>query len=442
MEFKVLGRKISVGKSVSTPLNSPSTSLQSFDSAYWQSFGSTATYKFGQYHNWVEDYKKCPPLKSILDKLNTAFTNGNTLIVDKVSEEVVDVESIEKILAQPNPIQTQTQFEAQRNDYLALYGWCIVMNFRPSGGRLLDPLSVSSRWVLPNEDLTVTWYDKPYYTSDRKNLIKKITYQIGGVQYAIDPKDCFLYTHVSASYVDSSIVPCSPLMGLEYPIGNVTKAFEAEKNLLAHNGAMKIISNDTTDSAIGSSKFVDPEAVEDLKNGYKNYGHQNNQYPFLLTNLHLKVQDLTPPLSDLGLEDIVDANTKEIAQRLGIPTDLLNVGENSKYENQNIAERSMYQNTIIPMAKHIYEQETMDLLEGTNYKIISSFDHVAALQEEEGRKAKAAKDWSIADKNDWQSDLMTRNQILERRGDEPVSGGELYYSQWIKQQENGNEAEA
>jgi hypothetical protein len=427
MKLKVLGREITVNKAAT------STDVQSYQPTFWQSFGSSAVYKFGDAHDWVSDYFKCPPLKSIIDKLNTAFTNGNTIVVNKSTlKPAMGVQSIQKILEQPNSIQTQTQFEAVRNTYLTLYGWAIVMKFKPNGFEN-DPLAVTSRWVLPNEDLEIKWSKSPFYTTSRKNLIQSIKYNVGGISYPLNPKDCFIYTHLNASYVDGGALPSSPLCGLEYPIGNIIKAYKATGNLLENNGALGILSNDAVDKTVGTIPMISTEAKEQLQSDYRGYGHQNGQNKIIITSLALKWQQMSLPIKDLMLQEIKEEDTLAIADRLGYPKDLLNIGASRTYENANQAGVDLYQNTIMPQADHVYEQETMDLLEGTNFRIIADFDHVAALQEDEGRKAKASKDWSAADKTDWESNLLTRNQILERRDLPKIEGGDMYYTEWMAQ---------
>jgi hypothetical protein len=429
MRIKLLGREVLINKAAT------SVPVSDVPYSYFSSFGGNANYVFGENHKWVEDYKQCPPLKSIIDKINTAFTNGNTVILDKTTKKPVEnLKSIESILSNPNALQTQTQFEAQRNTYLALYGWSIVLKFKPVGYEK-DPLAVASRWVLPNEELIIKWNENPIYTNNRASIIKSIHYRFNGRNYPLDVDSCFVYTHLGAPYLGGNVVPSSPLLGLEYPIGNIIRAYKATGNLLENNGAMGILSNDAVDKTVGSIPMIDNEAKEQLQEDFRGYGHQNGQNPMIITSLPLKWQAMSLPIRDLMLSEIKEEDTLAIAERLGFPKDLLNASANSTYENAKQAAIDLYQNTIIPMADHIYEQETADLLNGTNYEIVGNYEHVAALQEDEGRKAKAEKDWASSYKVYWESDLMTKNQILELRGIEKVVGGDVYYSQWLKQNE-------
>jgi phage portal protein BeeE len=126
---------------------------------------------------------------------------------------------------------------------------------------------------------------------------------------------------------------------------------------------------------------------------------------------------------------------------MGYPYYLLGEGENRTYDNAPQDEKFLYNNTIIPEAEHFNAQRTKYLLPDTEgVKIMSDFSHVAAMQEDEGKKAKAAKDWAGTYKIYWESDLMTRNQILEAQDMKKVTDGDLYKSEWDKKIQNeGNE---
>ena len=426
----------------STPVGSPLTSSGLTDT--FQLIGGGYTYSFGKKNNFLEDYRKCPPLSSIIGRKTNAFTNGEVRIVDRdTGEEAKNMGSWYELLENPNPLQTQTQFESQLYTYLHIYGYAIVMKTKPYGYEK-DLASISGLWVLPNDNLNITWNENPYYLTTKQNRIKKIEFNINGRLYPIRKEDVYMFTHLNACYTGNINLPDSPLCGLEYPISNIILSYEASGSLIKNNGAMGILSNKGEIPGIGHAR-VGNDDIEQLQRDYsRKYGLGKDQFKVIITSMNLDYQQMGMAIKDLMLSEQNEENTKVIADKLGYPTDLLGIGSSSTYENANQASKDLYDMTIIPEAMHFYTQFTEMLFNGMemNVRLDSDYSHVPAMQEDEAEKARAAKDWSYAYEKYWKSDLMTRNQILEEQDKEPIEGGDLYYTEWLKTLENGQEGEA
>lgn len=426
-----------VGVLKSLPVSTPYRADLQRD--FFQLIGGSASYKFGGKNDFLEDYQKCPPLSTIIGRKTNAFTNGDTKIIDKnTGEEVKDGGKWYKFIENPNPLQTQTQFESQLYTYLHIYGFVVVLKVRPFGftGNDMPPQAL---WVLPNKYLDIEFEKTPYIYTTKQNRIKSISLTYEGRTYAIEKDDCYIFTHLNACPTGNVNIPDSPLSGLEYPIKNIILAYEASGSLIKNNGAMGILSNKGEIQGIGTSK-IDRESIEDLQRDYRlKYGLGKDQFKVIITSLNLDYQQMSMPISDLMLSEQIEENTKAIADKLGYPADLLGVGGNRTYENASQAGKDLYDMTIIPEATHFYQQYT-ECLFGTDMvlSVEADFGHVPAMQEDEADKARAAKDWSYAYEKLWKSDLMTRNQILEEQGKDPILGGDLYYSEWLQTINNEN----
>jgi len=404
---------------------------------YFQLIGGGNSYVFGENNNFLSDYCKCPPLSTIIGRKSNAFTNGVTTIVDKKSgEEAKGVDNWYKLLDNPNPLQTQTQFESQLYTYLHIYGYAVVLKSHPFGYEN-DPTSLSAMWVLPNQHLDIKWSESPYFHTTKGNRILSISFDINGRKYPIRKEDVYIYTHLNACPTGNVNLPDSPLCGLEYPIKNTVLAYEASGSLIKNNGAMGILSNKGEIQGVGTSK-IDRDSINELQSDYRlKYGLGKDQFKVIITSLNLDYQQMSMPIKDLALSEQIQDYTKAIADKLGYPADLLGIGGNRTYENANQASKDLYDMTIIPEATHLYQQQTECLFgKEAPYEIVVDFSHVPAMQEDELNKARSARDWANTYERYWKSDLMTRNEILELQEKPPVASGELYYSEWLKTIEN------
>lgn len=422
----------STNKAVATSLPNASQSADNFISlasrAKW--FGRSAGISFDG-RNWINDFHKCPPLSTIIGRKARAFNNAEIQIVNRNTLEPIEsgLNDAWALIDNPNPYQDRLNYEAMVYSMCQIWGRCFVLKVNPYGMNGMP----SALYPLPEENLKIEWTKKPYFMTNKEESIKSIRYCFGGYEYALDPSEVFMYTTANACYTKDYNLPDSPLCGLEYPISTIIHAFESANDLLVNHGAMGILSNKGQAPGQQMTSKLNNKDVEGLQRDYKNkYGLGRDKHSMIITTLDLDFIPISLPIAELMLSEQIAENTKIIADKLGYPADLLGISENRTYENAAQASSDLYDMTIIPDAKNFYLQHSRLVFGSNEMIILPNYNHVAAVQEDEAEKARAEKDRSYAYEKLWKSDLYTRNQILEMEEKEPVEGGDIYYSQWLK----------
>ncbi len=159
--------------------------------------------------------------------------------------------------------------------------------------------------------------------------------------------------------------------------------------MIRNRGALGILSNDSKDG-IGSTLPIDPTEKSNLQKEYKGYGITGGQNQIIITNMALKWQKMGVDINKLRLFEEVKEDAIKIAEAYNYPPELL-VFENSPTlfgENKKQAEKSWYQNSIIPeMQEKISAMNKKFQTEKKSYHIVGSFDHLPIFQKDKNDEA-------------------------------------------------------
>jgi phage portal protein BeeE len=136
----------------------------------------------------------------------------------------------------------------------------------------------------------------------------------------------------------------------------------------------------------------------------------------------VKWQQTAISTRDLMLFEEHESSTVDIADRFGYPAYLLGVKDGT-FTNTLEAEKSLYQNTIIPDSVAIDESlnEGLKTLEN-NIEIKNDYSHIESLQQSEQERSQARKSMNEACKIEWDNGLITLNEWRERLGDDTIAG--------------------
>jgi len=325
----------------------------------------------------------CTPLSTVIDKVGSLFSKGKYYVVDKDNNELESYDNIRNLLNNPNVLQTGKQFSKQVEMCLKLFGYCPIYTLRATPQAL-----PSQMWIIPPELFHLISTGKLFKQSDLKEIIKRAYISWGGEGIGLEPEDYFIIYDSEAiitSLDGGEIEFRSVADGLSFPVSNWVAQMAASNTLIVHGGPKGIIySNDSSD--LGNATLSNDER-EDLNNKFKSkYGLVGKAFSILVTKAKIGWQPLNYDSGQLKLHEEDVRCTNKISNAIGLNPNVFN--SDSKYENQEAAERKAYQGLVIPDSELIAEAFTKNLCpEGCFIKI--DFSHVEVLQKDRKESASA-----------------------------------------------------
>jgi hypothetical protein len=331
-------------------------------------------------------YKECPPLNYILNQKNLQLTNGR-FVCNRVFENdkrtPVRDKSLRRILDYPNPLETGKQFIARLNTILKLFRYCPVLKVKAAG---FESEGVQQLWILPPHKCKIKLYkNKPFPASVQDAIERFELIGDDGKTAVLNVDDIYFFTSQDVS-IESCILPESILEPLRYPINNIIKNYEARGVITERRGALGILSPDGADSA-GPTNAT-PGQKKDLQNDYRKYGLNKDQWQIIISTISMKFTPMSMNIKDLMLLEMNEDDIMTLCAALGFKFQLLPWGSKTAFANQNIGEKSQYNNFTIPEADNLMFQFTdcteVDLL---NIEYRLDYSHVESLQADEKQKS-------------------------------------------------------
>lgn len=379
----------------------------------------------------LKAYTECPPVAAIINRKAQAYINGKTWVMDSKGKESRshDAKKIRALMARPNPLQSWKQFEAQKKVYVEVFGWSAMLPIIPKGFERYGAIEASSMWNIPPSMLNIEESTKLFAQKDLRGMIKSMKLVYKEVEVEIDPNQIHIFRDITPSF-DTMIFPESRTRALEMPINNIIGAFESRNFLINNRGPLGILTRDNTgnNEYTPSIPMTDSEKVS-LQNEFKRYGLRRKQWHYIITTAALKWQSMGVATKDLLLMEEVQESAKSICDAYGYPPHLLGLLDPT-FDNQNTAEKGLYQNTIIPEAESIYEE--WNNVFGTAERgldIQKDYSHLPILQEDATAKATARRVLDEALEKEFKNNLITLNRWLELIGEDTRGPeGDKYYS--------------
>jgi hypothetical protein len=374
-------------------------------------------FKYKDYASCVKAYDKCPPVSAIINRKAQAFINGKTWVLNSVGKEAqgTQAKKMRAILAEPNPLQSWSQFEAQGYIFQQLFGFNIILPIKPFG--FTDPLDTSSMWNIP-----ANWIDvratQERFTRAGVTALEDIVVSYGGNRTILKLADLIIIKDFTPSF-STLTFPGSKIMALEMPINNIIGAFESRNVLINYRGALGILTSDPGKGQFAALPMSDPEKLA-LERDFRRYGLRAKQFQVIMTTASLKWQSMGYPTKDLMLMEEVEESTVAICANLNFPPFILGLRDTT-YNNMEEASKGLYQNAIIPDANSIYEQLSKYFrLSEYNLRLDKDYSHVEALQKDKVQQATARKTLDEACKLEFEMGLITLNDWLLEIGKDPI----------------------
>ena len=163
-------------------------------------------------------------------------------------------------------------------------------------------------------------------------------------------------------------------------LSNIKIAYE--RNVIRRERGM-IISSADVDGMTGSMPMDDDEKKEVQADLKTNYGFREGQSQFMVTRHNINVHNIDQDVRKLGLLNEISSDAMVVSERYGVPEVLTKLYmKGATFENQESAERRMYQNTTIPEENDRWEDINNWLkCRDFGFEYAPTFDHIPVLQE-------------------------------------------------------------
>ncbi len=379
----------------------------------------------------LKAFKRCTPVSSIILQKAQAFVNGKIWVMNtqgkaKDKEATGEIATkIKKLLTQPNPYQNKSQFESFVYINTMIFGYTVILPNKPNGFENYDAKQL---WAVPGNMIEIDEADGVFVDNGIK-VIKNIWLTYKNNRRWINPDDVLIIKDFIPSF-DSIALPTSRVNLLKDPINNVIGALESRGVLIANRGPRYVVSNAAKD-AVGTIAMT-PDEKKEVEDDFKQkYGLLRSQSQAIITNAMLNVSSIGYDVKELGLMEEVGESSSMICFGLGFPKFLAGLSDPT-FNNQDTAEKALYQRFIIPEATSIYEQwNAWFNTSAYNLNIEKDFTELPILQEDKINLGRSRLYLNQALLIEWQNNLITANEWRVANGNDALPDGDKYYSDWV-----------
>lgn len=380
--------------------------------------------------DYVIAYFNCPPVSAVINRKAQTFINGELEIVNSRGKDRGlenygrNADKIRDLFRNPNPVQTYTQFMAQTYLYVQTFGYAIILKRKPAGYD--DNIDVYQMWNLPPHLIDIEKTNKMFF-NDNKEGIEKIVVRYGKEVTELKADDVFIIKDVMPA-LDDAFLPESRIKTLEMPINNIIGSYESRNMLINSRGALGMITNKTKDSY--SAIPLKPHEKEELHRDFKKlYGLRKGQTGVIISSADLDWKNMVLPTKELMLFEEVEDSNNRICDAYMFPPELLGkMRGDTVTGNMQTATRNLYQDAIIPEAKHLFEQWNK-FFETSKYgiEITMCYDHLSVLQPDKKAEAEARLRLNQGLQIEFRNGIITLNDWRRKMGNPTVVGDDVYY---------------
>ncbi len=343
-------------------------------------------------NNFIELFKTIPEVFWPIDYIAKRISEAHFDLKRVADDSLVwcNRQGADTVLKRPNPLMTWRETVYQHFVYKLATGNAF---FRAAMPETITADAIkfqwcSNYWSLPAHLVRIKPMEYSYGVpmfgiASTEELIKGYVLDIGAYSGLTIPyyqvwhdRDGIPELTKGAGYLKSD----SRLLSVKRPIANLIAVYEARNVIYLKRGALGFVVAQKADET--GTVALEPNEKDELRKQINSrYGVGEGQSPWALTDIpvnfvrtNLSISELQP--FDETLEDAI-----KIASVFGIPSVLVPRKDQSTFNNQDAAEKSVYTSVIIPAAKRFCEALTSFLgLERKGFYIDCDFSDVACLQ--------------------------------------------------------------
>ena len=337
------------------------------NSTAWGDYSKLSNLQISQNH---------PILTPAMLFVSKLFSQAELKIVDKDTDKEVKDHWLKKLLDKPNLYQTQNDFLESLQFIQIAQGKAVGYLKRPIGfneSKDIDSIYIldSDKIEFPKEYKSATLSMRAEKSVDNQEVI----YDKDGENLKIKMKDLLFFYDLPNCLSPNFYETRSRIDGLRQTLINTHDSLIAKNIILKTNGK-EILSTGNNESFPLAGK--DKEQAEGFL--HNNYGLGWNRKRGIVTAASVTYQSMHIALRDLGIDESVKVDGNIIYTGLHIPKDIISLeAKKTTYNNFKESMVSYVQNEMQPNLNSFIEV-LQQLLEGTNLKIVGSYEHLPIMQ--------------------------------------------------------------
>lgn len=286
----------------------------------------------------------------------------------------------------PNVLQSRWEFFLQRKIFEEVAGNSFTYgNFALGFGRNIN--SISALWNVWPAYMKFKLAGKYFEATKLTDIITEWRFEVGNYKKTWEPDEILHKNKPNTNVNDGLIFGRATAYSLIRPLSNIDMAYES-RNVMMRNRGMRVMITSDKGDASGNIPLSEDEK-KDVQDAMKAYGTLEGQSQFFFSPAPLKADVIDQDVRKLGLFDEIATDAMMVCNAFGVPEILIKLYlKGATFENQEAAVRRLYQGTLIPEAEDDMNAINNFLgLNLTDWMIVPCFDHVAALQESEEKRA-------------------------------------------------------
>jgi hypothetical protein len=331
--------------------------------------------------NHIKMFQSIPELNAAINLKGRAFSN---MKIQPVNTKGKPVEHrVTKIFANPNFFQGEKEFLRQTKIWHEIFGNEYIYLFYGVGA---SPEDAKRMFSLPPNLVTPEFKSNdPFFQIDDIEDKIKYLFKFQNKELSLDVRTII---HLNDNKIvvsegnDKNILKGdSKMKSLTPALNNIRLAYESRGVILKYRGAIGILSSDAKDSA--GFVPIEKNQIEQIQQDYQRYGTNEGQAQLLITSAAVKWQSMmVNNPKNLGLFEEVEEDFNKILDAYGVPSELMVRQKGATFENQRQAQKSFYENTIIPECAEWCFAFNQKMFQESNVKLIPSFAHMQIFQED------------------------------------------------------------
>lgn len=307
--------------------------------SWFYSIGTGGSNAFQDVEN-LKSFLEVPELNAVINWKASAFRNAR---INKVNENGDVIEENVPLFESPNPLQAKGEFLRQTKLFHEIFGneyLYFLSGTRPNGN------NIQGMYTLPPQYMCVKSSDNKFWLM---RDLPEIKYQLewANQKFTLDQSRIIHYTDnkVDVNY-DNFLIGESKIQAVRAPVNNIRAAYDSRHTNLTEGGPRGILSNNGTD-AVGTVP-LDAKEKQQLHDDYATHGSLRGQKRLIITNLALQWQQMGFSTTHQRSFEEVTQDHHKLCDEFGLSADIFSREKGSTFENKKVAEKSAYQNTIIP----------------------------------------------------------------------------------------------
>lgn len=400
------------------------------ESAFYRSliYGGNAS------HNFIELFHCIPEIFAPIHAIASRIANADFQLRRSNNDKIIyDNEDWNRLFSTPNPLQhfRELIYEAIVYEYVTGNSYLFFNTPSQIGYKYQN---VAAIWNLPaNEIEPVTYKKIKLFTATTiEDLIQ--TYKLDD-NNKFDPNNVLHIRAINLNWDDRKIKGKSPLLSADKAIANLIAVYEARNVIYTKRGALgAVVSKKSDESGLIPLGKGEKDKIRNEMDA--TYGVTNGRSPFVVTDQPVDFIRFGMSIAELQPFEETLADAAAIYGALNVPFELAPKKEQTTFSNLETAERSLYQNVIIPKANNIMQSLTNKLgFNEARLYLHASFDHVDALQENKKEKAEVDKVNGDTYQQRFLNGVCTLNEWVIATGNDKVTTNPLYDKRLLEMDE-------